>query len=117
MTTLKFEYQAGCTGGLRGHYMDVGAHMSLDMCHKACDAVGDKCKSVEFGGKDIGYQCRLWSGTCLETHPDGNSTSRVYTKAKKAAPVKPTGVVCPMPGPNVFMPPGCTPINAFVILL
>ena len=40
MTLLKFEYQAGCTGALRGNYMDVGAHMSFDMCKKACDVVG-----------------------------------------------------------------------------
>ena len=86
-SSLMFEYQGGCSGNIRGKYLNLGAHMSLENCHKACDAAGDSCKNIEFGGEETGYQCRLWTGTCLKVNMDSNSKSMIYSKVKKAPAV------------------------------
>ena len=66
-TLKKRGRHSGCGNyrGRRGRMRDVGKHLTLNQCIQKCDEAGPKvCKNIEHGGRRIGYNCRLWSGTC-----------------------------------------------------
>ena len=70
--------KSGCVGNTRGKRTDVGTNLSLEKCLSICEKRGlSVCSNVEFGGKEIGFTCRLWSGQCKSVML-GSHGSMVY---------------------------------------
>ena len=52
---------------------DVGQHLSIQQCMDKCLAAGPQvCANLEYGRSNIGYNCRMWTGTC-QYQPQVNS--------------------------------------------
>ena len=70
--------QNNCKGG--GKYYDAGRKLKIEDCFFKCLALGEeRCRSVEFGSKNIDFQCRLWSGICRQNQ-DFTGYSQIYLK-------------------------------------
>jgi len=68
------QYTGGCNSSKGAQYLDVGAHLPIQDCIKACNSDLSslpikKCTTIEFGGSEINYKCRLWNGTCNNDKP------------------------------------------------